>query len=153
MSNHGIARRWTSAELVADLRTMVAEMDREDYVYVAPLRGDVSAGACDYVRCATGEGPGHGCIVGEWLRRQGVDMAAIDAWQQAQWNRGWGNGPSVGTMYPNDDDDAGPDTALPVLTETAREVLISVQTSQDLGATWGRAVATAAEAVNLGSAE
>lgn len=124
---------WTVVAVRDDLTAMVEGMGRDTFRYY-PNRN----GTCDYVRGNGGEGEGHGCIVGEWLRRNSANMTMVDEWQAGAWAGNADLTPDVHGMYGTQ----GPPEAanLPTLTRGAVEWLAVVQRQQDSGATWGQAI-------------
>ncbi len=130
---------WTWQEVRDDLNAMVTEMGRQRYVYHPAFNHP-----CDYVRDRAGEGEGHGCIVGEWVRRQGADMMVLDQWQQGEWGNDDSPPPDAHGMWAANG--APPEeTLLPTLTRHAVKYLGRVQSQQDQGTPWGAAIDQATE--------
>lgn len=114
---------FTVDDVMAQVRALAAE--RPDYVYrpVAP------GALCSYV---TGQ-DGQGCIVGQALMRLGVPKERLAASEADE-----------GTAVPADEllqDLLDLDTAAMATNEVGW--IMSVQTGQDSGETWGKAVAYA----------
>jgi hypothetical protein len=147
---HGLARRWSAREVSNDVTAMVAEMNRADYLYRVGARiPGVATATCSYVGGSEGCGPGTGCIVGEWLRRQGVDMNVVAAWEASTLRDG-DNAVPADTSAEQLFSDDGPSTPMPYLTRSAVMYVTRVQSEQDNGAPWGQAILRADYAFGLG---